>query len=452
MDGNMNGFLFGKPKSVKGTIIKASPNGRYFTDQNGIPFFYLADTAWTLFKRLDREEMELYFQDRAAKGFTVIQAYFLRGLRVKNLYGQLPLVGRDPAKPNEAFYENIDYAVDRANELGLVIAGVVTWGAHVTKNDADEEIFDEGNAYVHGKFLGDRYKDNCVIWYLGGDRSPEAKKAVWSSMARGLKDGSGGRHLVSYHGPGRTSSSQWFHNEEWLDFNAWQTGHLWTVNNYDFIAADYALRPAKPVLDMESSYENIPTLDNPQLRVDSHQIRESMYWQMLAGAAGHGYGCNDIWCFCTENALSDWQDYCFPFRRLMPNTHWRVALDSPGARCVGIARKLFELRPWYKLIPDNTVIVLGQGEGQRHIQAAVADDGSFLLAYLPMGGSVGIQMDSLSGGCVKAQWYNPRDGRFIPIGEYANAGVREFVSISSYDRDDWVLVLEDAEKNLPNEL
>ena len=40
----------------------------------GTGFFYLADTAWELFHRLDRAEAELYLKDRAAKRFTVIQA------------------------------------------------------------------------------------------------------------------------------------------------------------------------------------------------------------------------------------------------------------------------------------------------------------------------------------------------------------------------------------------
>ena len=39
--------------SVKGLRLKVSPNGRYFVDQDGKPFFYLADTCWLLFQRLE---------------------------------------------------------------------------------------------------------------------------------------------------------------------------------------------------------------------------------------------------------------------------------------------------------------------------------------------------------------------------------------------------------------
>src|SRR5215472_8239065 len=71
-------------RSVKELTLKVSPNGRYFVDQHGKPFFYLGDTAWLLFQRLDRKEVEEYLKDRVDKGFTVIQAYVLRGLDARH--------------------------------------------------------------------------------------------------------------------------------------------------------------------------------------------------------------------------------------------------------------------------------------------------------------------------------------------------------------------------------
>src|SRR5262245_29427641 len=69
--------LFPRRPSVKGMKLKVSPSGRYFVDQDGKPFFYLGDTCWLLFQRLNRQELDDYLKDRAGKGFTVIQAYVL---------------------------------------------------------------------------------------------------------------------------------------------------------------------------------------------------------------------------------------------------------------------------------------------------------------------------------------------------------------------------------------
>jgi len=104
-------------RSVKNVKFKISPNGRYFVDQNGKPFFYLGDTCWLLFQRLNHEELDEYLKDRAAKGFTVIQAYVLRGLGKQHpdgnssLLDATPLIDRDPTRPNEEFFKNADYVM-----------------------------------------------------------------------------------------------------------------------------------------------------------------------------------------------------------------------------------------------------------------------------------------------------------------------------------------------------
>ncbi len=70
-----------------------------------------------------------------------------------------------------------------------------------------------------------------------------------------------------------------------------------------------------------------------------------------------------------------------------------------------------------------------------------------------MGNPFGIHMNQLSGRNVKVLWYNPRDGQFTELaGEYANAGIARFIPPTNYDRDDWVLVLEDKDRNFPTEI
>jgi hypothetical protein len=267
-------------------------------------------------------------------------------------------------------------------------------------------------------------------------------------MAKGLKEGSGGTQLVSYHGPGPRmtpdgptgySSSFWFHDRDWLDYNVIQSGHRWAVKNYEYVTHDYMLTPVKPVIDMEARYENHPDGPNATRRMDAHQEREAAYWSMLAGAAGHGYGCNDIWQFYNPDRMPAADDKSFPFAALRGNTIWRQAMDFDGAYHMGMMRKLFEARPWYKLAPDQSVIVAGQGEGEDRVGAGRATDGSFLLAYSTFGTPFSVRMDAISGSTVKAQ----------AIGQFPNRGTREFVSPRRGPQNDWVLVLEDARKRFP---
>jgi hypothetical protein len=433
-------------KSVKGMKLKVSANGRYFVDQDGKPFFYLGDTCWLLFQRMNHEEVEAYLKDRASKGFTVIQAYVIRGLGKRHpdgnssLLGESPFVDRDPTRPNETFFKNVDYIVNRANELGLVMGLVTAKSWHVNKGP--EKVFDESNAYTFGKFLGERYRNNAVLWYPGGDSGPGADTRVWVAMARGIKDGSGGTQLVSYHGNGQTSSSFWFHGADWLDFNSIQSGHGWAAKTYRFVDKDYRMTPAKPTVDMEPPYENHPTGAKTP-RIDAHQVRKAAYWNMLAGAAGHGYGALDLFWLYKD------KDGPFPKNGFQ---HWRKALTYEGARQMGLMRRLFELRPWYKLVPDQSVIAAGQGEGEDLVRAARANDASFVLAYVPTGKPVSIKMEKISGKAVKAHWYNPRTGTWRLIGEYDSRGTRAFKPPSHGPNEDWALVLEDVAKKYPMEV
>src|SRR3954468_20357102 len=75
---------------------------RFVVQEDGKPFFYLADTAWELFHRLDRKDAAEYLKTRAAQGYTVVQAVALAeldGLTDPNAYGKLPLIDKDPARP-----------------------------------------------------------------------------------------------------------------------------------------------------------------------------------------------------------------------------------------------------------------------------------------------------------------------------------------------------------------
>lgn len=66
------GFLL--TGNLQAQQLKISDNHKYLITKEGKPFFWLGDTAWELFHRLSREEADTYLKDRAAKGFTVIQA------------------------------------------------------------------------------------------------------------------------------------------------------------------------------------------------------------------------------------------------------------------------------------------------------------------------------------------------------------------------------------------
>lgn len=130
---------------------------------------------------------------------------------------------------NNDYWDHVDYIVNKAASLGMFIGMLPTWGDKWQSGapGIGPLVFEPDNARVYGEWLGKRYADKPIIWILGGDRNiyTEADRKVIESMARGLRNGDGGRHPITYHPRGPGMSSDYFHNADWLDFNMYQSSH-----------------------------------------------------------------------------------------------------------------------------------------------------------------------------------------------------------------------------------
>jgi hypothetical protein len=440
--------------------LKVSENKRFLVTEDGKPFFWLGDTAWELFHRQTREEADRYLEKRAAQGFTVIQAVAIAefdGHKEPNAYGDLPLTDLDPARPavkegaDNDYWDHVDYIVNKANALGLYIGFLPTWGRYWHDKVKDgKPLFTKENAEINGEWLGKRYKDKRLIWILGGDRAVEndEQKEILRAMARGLRKGDGGSHLMTLHPNGGGGSSKWFHEDEWLDFNMRQNGHgAEYTDRYSQTRADYDRKPIKPVIDGEPLYEGHPLAFNAKALSHSvaADVRRPLYWDLFSGACGHTYGHHSVWQF--------WKPGRTPVND--PLLAWTEAIDEPGAVQMRHGRRLIESRPFLTREPDDSVIVTDRvatsvpGAGRYRFVATRDSSGSYAMVYVPIGRSFKVRMDKISGAKVKAWWFDPRTGKAALIGEFPNTGEREFVPPNKGELLDWVLVLDDASKDFP---
>lgn len=421
-------------------MLQISSNRRFLVHADGTPFFYLGDTAWELFHRCTIDEAEYYLRDRAAKGFTVIQAVALAeidGLHVPNRQGHTPLIDDDPARPNEAYFQHIDAVVTRAASLGLSIGMLPTWGDKWNQKwGVGPEIFTPENARSYGTFIGRRYADQPIIWILGGDRPIESdqQRAIVRAMAEGVRSGDGGRNLIGFHTWGPHSSSEYVHSEAWLDLHMCQSGHKRNSDNWRYITEDYAQTPTRPVMDAEPGYEDMPdglhTLDGGYL--DDYDVRKALYWGLFAGAHGHTYGCNPVW-----------QMWSYSQRPLIgARRPWQEALQLPGASQVQHARRLLLSRPFLSRIPDQSLIASEIGVGSYHIRATRDSTGSYALIYLPAGQPVELDLTQLSGTHLDCFWFDPRTGTAHAHARIPKQARAQFTPPGG--GPDWVLVLDDA--------
>ena len=100
----------------------------------------------------------------------------------------------DAGTPNDAYFRHVDALVEFANQRGLVLAMLPTWGYYVS----DVPGIDAARARAYGRWLGARYRSAPnVIWVNGGDRVPTGFEDVYRELARGLREGDGGAPISS---------------------------------------------------------------------------------------------------------------------------------------------------------------------------------------------------------------------------------------------------------------
>ena len=433
--------------------LLVSANKRFFTDEKGQPFFWLGDTGWLLFSKLTREEAGQYLEDRKNKGFNVIQVMVLHTVAAKNVYGDSALVNKNVAAPNVTkgksfsvadeydYWDHVDYIVDLAGRKGLYMAMVPVWGSNVKQGSVSRE-----EAETYAKWLADRYKNNWnIVWLNGGDIKGTDSLATWNIIGSTLR-ANDRNHLITFHPFGRTTSSQWFHQAAWLDFNMFQSGHRsydldtslsehrFGPDNYKFLQIDYNLTPTKPSFDGEPSYELIPygLHDTTKPYWQPHDVRRYAYWSVFAGGAGHTYGHNSV---MQMHKPAD-KGSAYGSKK-----YWNQALNDEGAKQMVYLKRLVLSKPYFDRVPDQSLVAEGQGSQYQYIAATRGKSYAFFYDYT--GRSFAVNMGRITGATVKASWCNPRNGEKQVIGSFLNKGVQHFDPPGNEEQgNDWVLVLE----------
>ena len=428
--------------------LRVSDDKRRLVHEDGSFFLYLGDTAWELFHRLNREEADLYLQNRQAKGFTVIQAVAvaeLDGLKTPNAYGELPFIDHDATRPNHRYFEHVDWVVQRASSLGLGVGLLPTWGNHITAWDSDVSFFTEATAERYGRWLGERYGAMPnILWILGGDRPAAGcgradRRSVWDAMARGITLGVCGgedyaQTLISYHPYGRHTSAEWFHDRPWLAFNMVQSGHYAKDDalHHWLIDQGWQWPPIKPVINAEPCYEDMCVNFNPRHGwFDDFDVRQSAYWTVFAGSFGYTYGAHALW----QMLAPPWSP------TLHARRTWRESLDMPGARQMTHLRSLLLARDPLTRMPAQSLLIEDYGSTPRHLRACRGK--GYILVYSPYGATIRVHGEKLGCSKVTATWFNPRDGSTQSLGEWTAHGPLSFDPPGSAARgNDWVLLLD----------
>ena len=439
-----------------------SENRRFLQHENGKPFFWLGDTAWLLFTKLDRDEVRTYLENRRQKGFNVIQAVALWRFPRINIYKDSALIENDPSKPLTTagnnpqieaeydYWDHVDYVVETAAQKGIYIAMLPTWGSNVRRG----RFFTEEKAHAYGKWLAERYRDKPnIIWINGGDTRGDQNTQIWQALGATLHE-EDPNHLMTFHPFGRTQSSTWFHNDDWLDFNMFQSGHrrydqmdpdddisTWKgEDNWKYVLEDYAKTPPKPTIDGEPSYENIPQgLHDPREPFwQAKDARRYASWSVFAGSFGHTYGNGAVMSMRKPNSGRGSRSL---------RSYWYDAINDPGAGQMQYLKALILSRPFFERVYAPSIII---DNGEKYDFVSATRGKSYAFIYTYTGREFEADLGKITGEKINTYWYNPRDGKSQFLGIFENKGKRTFDPPGGKSEgNDWVLIMDDASKKFP---
>lgn len=420
---------------VKGTYL-------YNNDK---PFFLLGDTAWLLLHKLNSEDIKRYLKNRKSLGYNYIQAILVYNL--ENSINEMPHNHID--YNNDMFWSKSKEVVKLADELGIIVGLLPSWGSNVKKG-----YINETNAKEYSLFLSNYFKDySNIIWVIGGDVRGDDAYRTFNILGQTLKDNT--NNLITFHPFGRTGSYLWFNDCSWLDFNMFQSGHrrydqltigAWDDNNlnedsfgedsYKYVIKSRTYKNIKPILDGEPSYEGIVQglHDVKEPYWEASHVRRYAYWSVFEGACGFIYGNNSIIQFYNYE-----DDGAYGVRE-----SWLEALSSPGGAQLQYLKDLMiecdfiNLKSRPELILNNRTY---------HHKTQVCANDNTILIYTYKGDKLDIDLSSYKDKKLDLYIMNPENNSKAYYDTITNQDTYTFRPTRKRElSNDWVLIFKESNK------
>lgn len=387
LDAGLNGNAFkvvcteysGELDVYKHGFVTTSAGEKYFTYNDGTPFFYLGDTHWSLGDET-AEMVKIITAKRAEQGFTVFQSEpigasfdMTDGITDADIAGFLSydekfdiIANAGLTHANAEFFFPA-YMSNLINNHGGFSDTLLTDG-----DTSGYDLSDTAKDYLKkaARYWVARYGAYPVMWTLGQETdadfyASDTNHPEWNSannpyklLAEYIAEYDCYDHPLSAHqeNAGKTTATNSVFNDvkehNWFaaQWSPSKTGKC----NYE-ITRDYWYNSCgKPVIDYEGSYCGLWT--------KNYGARMQGWVAYLSGMYGYGWGGHDTWSYLNiydeENDSSDGVDTITSEEKKAAT--WETSLEYESSYQVGYMRNFLETTGWYNLIPrfdDSTYFV-----------------------------------------------------------------------------------------------
>ncbi|HWB25195.1 MAG TPA: DUF4038 domain-containing protein [Chitinophagaceae bacterium] len=438
-------------KANSDVVFPLHVNGtnNYLADKNNKPFLLREISAWGLIQALPEKDEAAFIDSVKEKGFnTLLVSIISFDTRFAGnppaWQGIMPFKKQwDFSTYNTTYFEHADRFLKMAEDKGMLVLLVPCYLGY--KGDPKQgwwpKLLSENNSVeksrIYGEFIGKRYKDfDNIIWVAGGDNKGD--KPLYNyldNIIQGIKQFDK-QHLWTGHFASEQGTNWAADNAlyaKYIDVNGL---YVFAEENMGTDAPQYKTELAKygkgkMIFQLDQSYEHDIPHDNNN---ENYQwIRRKNYDGLLSGCAG------------TSFSPGQKDNQCYVF------TNWQPLMNTTGMQQIKYCFNLFLSRAWYRLVPlpqdENVISNRGAFGSIDYVCAARTNDSSTLIAYLPLGGTITVNLHAIKGTQAAAWWYDVRSGTAITAGEFSTRDARDFTAPGN---EDWVLVIDDgALKLLP---
>lgn len=411
-------------------FLKVAAGERTLAYADDTPFLWMGDTGWYVLRESSSAEWRRYIDNRAAKGFTVVQVHVGNSWVIApDVDGHMPF---ENYAPSDDFWSGFEEKISYANDQGIVVY-LIGLGASGKGGYLPAMNTREFARYITGRFAG-----HFVIFSPSMDAHYDKRN---DELGAYLKEADP-RHLVSQHVGTDLHAAEEYHSRQYMDFTSLQSGHHGgNVEEAYAAARNWSLAlwrktPVKPVINAEGMYDGRGNNEGSSWR--EMDVRKIGWMSWLSGALGYTYGAGN-----TKNVPEGDKGGVWMLNRDKRSyDYWERAMEWNSAKQMTYLRDFFQSIDWWRLEPAPELMLNQPEDPVRLPVVAKSKAGDLLVAYLPDDTPLELNLAHLTE-TLQGTWYNPVTGEYSSASRRVRPGIARFTPPGP---GDWTLLLIPRDK------
>lgn len=215
------------------TLLEADPH--HFARQNGDPFYFIGDTAWSLVtddveEQHDRAAAHAMIDKRVSQGYNVVHVMCISEAGWGNNGGDA-FHDLEKEEINPDYWKEVDERVAYANSKGVTVGLVIAWSDKGRNPNSWRAFPTQESRVRYARYMASRYAAYDVYFIAAGEWDADKRRELplsdeeiadeYREIGRAIRANEGHGRLIGIH-PMSSGSVREFAPDDWCDFADYQ--------------------------------------------------------------------------------------------------------------------------------------------------------------------------------------------------------------------------------------